>query len=86
MHLACAQVLSPIGLRSEIDRPTFLACAREVEAWAPDLATSPAGRKAEMLRTARQVVGELESNMALHSADLWASLRDVAFVPATQAC
>ena len=79
-------MLSAIGLRSEIDRPTFLACARVVEAWAPDLASAPVGRRAEMLRAARQLVGELDSNLALHSADLFASLRDVAFVPATQAC
>jgi hypothetical protein len=81
-----AQVLSAVGLRSQVDRRTFLACAREVEAWAPDLAAAQPARRAELLRAARLLVQELESNLALHSANLFAAVKDLAFVPATQAC
>lgn len=77
------QVLSQIGLRSEVDHITFLACAREVESWGPIIAASPEGEQArESFAVARELVQELSSNAELQSTEVFRALRDISFVPA----
>lgn len=76
------QVLSQMGLRSEVDHVTFLACARELESWGlsmDDMGERPAS---ESIAVARELVQELKGNHMLHSSELFSALRDVAFVPA----
>lgn len=78
-------MLSAVGLRSDISRPTFIACAREVDAWAPDLADQQPRRQAQMLRAARLLMQELNANLALHSSEVFGAIKNLRCIPATQA-
>ncbi|BDA44284.1 probable Sacsin [Coccomyxa sp. Obi] len=78
------QVLCQIGLRSEINHVTFLACARELESWGLQMLGMNEEQAAESIVVARELVQELRSNTALLSNELFRALRDVAFVPATK--
>lgn len=78
------QVLRQIGLRSEMDHVTFLACARELESWGLAMAGTDEAQAAESIVVARELVQELRSNTALLTNELFRALRDVAFVPATK--
>ncbi len=79
------QVLSAVGVRSDIDRPTFIACAREVDGWAPDLASKPVPGRAARRLAAMLLMQELNANLALQSSEVFGAIRDLRCVPATQA-
>lgn len=76
------QVLSQVGLRSEVDHVTFLACARELESWGLAMEEADEEQASESVAVARELVQELRNNHTLQSSQLFSALRDVAFVPA----
>ncbi len=89
-------MLRELGLRKEVDAPTFIACAREVEALgaqlgltasaAPSPAASTAAQRAELLETARLLTTYLSDNAAsLHTSDFYSTMCTIKYVPAIQA-
>ena len=89
-------MLRELGLRSEVDAQTFIACAREVEALgaqlgltagaAPTPDASTTAQRAELLETARLLATHLSDNAAsFHTGDFYDTVCSIAYVPATQA-
>ena len=81
------QVLREVGLKSEIDRDAFLACARRVAAAGAKLAdpSTPAAERQQLLDTAGALARYFVANVSsLHSNNFYEGLGALAWVPATQ--
>ena len=81
------QVLRDVGLKSELDRDAFLACARRVAAAGASLAdhSTPAGERHQLLDTAGALARYFVANVSsLHSNNFYEGLGALAWVPATK--
>ena len=80
------QVLRAIGLRSEIDIPTFLACAQEVGSQGQRvLGSADTAARSHTLDTAAMLAEHYAENASLlHGPQLYTGIANLAFVPATQ--
>ena len=81
-------MLRAIGLRCEIDIPTFLACAQEVAAQGRRvLRSADIPARSHALETAGMLAEHYAENASmLHGPQLYSGLSDLAFMPATQVC
>ena len=86
--LAGLQVLRASGLRSEIDIPTFLACAQEVGSQGQRvLGSADTAARSHTLDTAAMLAEHYAENASLlHGPQLYTGIANLAFVPATQVC
>lgn len=80
------QVLKAVGLKTEVDKETFVRIAERIEAdWDASASGQDAAAKDEVWGTAMEAAKYFkEFSTSLHGDELYRQLQGIAFMPATQ--